>query len=104
MLVVAHVLAAVVVPVADARRCAGAETATVVAHSLAQWFQRLEARGFLGGVQAQAFGRSVIHGHEHGHLTVFDGGRHGVVAGPDFVGSLGDDRAGMGMLSPRERA
>jgi hypothetical protein len=28
----------------------------------------------------------VIHRYEHGHLAFLDGGRHRVVAGPDFVG------------------
>jgi hypothetical protein len=47
-------LAAVVVPVADARRRAGVKSAAVVAHCLPQWFQRLEPGGFLlGAVQTR---------------------------------------------------
>ena len=47
LIVIAHVLATVVVPVADARSRAGAETAAVVAHSLPQRLQSFEARAFL---------------------------------------------------------
>jgi hypothetical protein len=85
-------------------RRAGAKSAAVLAHCLPQWFQRLEARGFLGRMNTHAFGRAVIHGHEHGHLAFLDGGRQGVVAGPDLVGPLGNDRAGVGILGFRERA
>jgi hypothetical protein len=67
LIVIAHVLAAVVVPVADARRRAGPEAAAVVAHSLPQRFQRLEPRGFFRRMQAHAFRGAAIHRHEHGH-------------------------------------
>ena len=104
LIVVAHVLAAVVVPVADTCRRAGAETAAVIAHSLPQRFQRLEVRSFLGRVQAHAFRRAVIHRDEHRHGAVLDRGSHGVVAGPDFVRLRGDDRARMRILGLGKRA
>ncbi len=54
LVIITHVLAAVVVPVADARCRAGVKSAAVVAHSLPQRFQCLEPSGFLDRVQTHA--------------------------------------------------
>src|SRR2546426_4457945 len=51
LVVVAQVLAAVVVPVANAGRGPRAESAAVVAHPLPERLQGLEPRGFLGRVK-----------------------------------------------------
>ena len=104
LLVVVHVLTTVIVPVTDARSRPGAETAAVIAHSLPQWFQSVEACGFIGRMQAHIFRGAVIHRDEHHHLAFLDGGRHGVVAGPDFVRLRGDDRARMRILGLAKRA
>src|SRR5713226_7701662 len=69
LVVVAQVLAAVVVPVANAGRGPRAESAAVVAHPLPKRLQGLEPRGFLGRVKAHAFRRAVIDRHEHGEAA-----------------------------------
>src|SRR3989454_565393 len=104
LVVVAHVLAAVVVPVANAGRGPRAESAAVVAHPLPERLQGLEPRGFLGRVKAHAFRRAVIDRHEHRHLSILDRGRRSAVAGPDFVGPLGDDGSRVRILGLRQRA
>src|SRR2546428_9811244 len=61
LVVVAQVLAAVVVPVANAGRGPRAESAAVVSHPLPERLQGLEARGFLGRGKAHALARAVIY-------------------------------------------
>ena len=78
--------------------------AAAPARKLPQRFERLEPRGLLGRVKAHAFRGAVIDSNEHRRLSFLDRGRHGVVTGPDFVGPLGEDRARVGILRPRERA
>src|SRR3954449_6296344 len=89
---VGHVLAAVVVADGQAPGRILCERPEVAAHALADRLQRFEARGSGGSVDADAFGRAVVNGDEHGGLSLAGPGR-GQVGAPHLVYPVGNDGA-----------
>jgi hypothetical protein len=89
----------VVVADRQARGDAPIEAAEELADALAEWFQGLEAVARLRGVQADALPGAVVDGHEDEDLALVGGDGRGRVGPPHLVGSLGDDRAVMGLGS-----
>ena len=84
-----HGLAAVIVADGEPSSHALGEGAEMLAHALAQWFERLEAGAVARGVDADALGIVVIHGNEHcdlafagpdgGHVRAQHGGMYSAV-------------------------
>jgi hypothetical protein len=67
---------------------------------LAERLERLEPRRPPGGVDAQAFGRGVIHRHEDRDLALAGQGR-GQIGAPHLVHAVGSDRAVVGLRTMR---
>ena len=93
--VVADVLAAVVVAEPKAGSDALGEAAVALPDGLLDRLESLEAVGAAAGVDADALGRAVIDGDEHGGLALA-GHDRGQVGAPHDVHPLGGDRAVVG--------
>ena len=100
LVVVGDELAAVIVAQLQAARDPLGERAEAGAHALAKRLERLEAGRAAGGVDAQAFGRGVIHRDEDRRLA-FAGQGRSQVRGPHLVDPLGADRAVVGLRAMR---
>jgi hypothetical protein len=72
----------------------------MVAHALADWFERLEAGSALRGMDADAFGGTVVDRDEHRGLPLA-GDRHRQVCAPHRVYRVRYDRAFMTARAPR---
>ena len=90
--VVRHVLRSMVVPHRQAARDVGREPTEVTPHALPDRLQRLEAGGPRMGMDADAFGRTMIHRDEHRGLTFTGEGRRQIGA-PHRVDRVGNDGA-----------
>ena len=98
--VVAHILAAMVVAELEAGGDLLGKGAEALTHRLSDRFQRLEAIAALGGMDASAFGGTVIDGDEHGGLALAGHDcRH--VRAPHLVDPLGRDGTVMGLRATR---
>src|ERR687884_1803032 len=80
--------------------CVLRECCEVTPDALADRLQRLEARRPGGGVDADAFGRAMVDGDEHGGLSLAGPGR-GQIGAPPLVHPVGDDSAVVVAWPPR---
>jgi hypothetical protein len=98
--VVADILAAVVVAELKASGDVLGKATMALANGLLDRLEGLEAIGAAAGVNADALGRAVIDGDEHGSLAL---ARHdrGQVGAPHRIHPLGDDRAVVGPRAVR---
>ena len=100
LVVIGDELAAVIVAQLQAAGDPLGEGAEAGAHALTERLERLEAGRAAGGVDAQAFGRGVIHRDEDRGLALAGQGR-GQIGGPHLVDPLGADGAVVGLRAMR---
>src|SRR4051794_473559 len=98
--VVADVLASMIVAELQAGGGALGESAEMLAHRLPYRLERLEAISPLAGMDADALGRAVVDGEEHGGLA-FASHDAGQVGAPHRIDPFGGDRAVVGARATR---